>query len=217
MPKLKKRNVLRNMKVAWAPQVHNKKRKHSEVDKENVDGFFCALKLTLNILTKVPTSHPGDAKRPCCHSPEQTAELMCLADVTCQFRHLVKPSDVELTCLADVMRQFRHLTESSDADPVHMNLDPDLAYINSPLVAIATVRRIKSVEPVIEHVGETSCALDRVSLSHVNHHALLGIRCRKMMMQMIWSMKPSFGMRKVGLSFPRHLLQRLSWGTRLSK
>ena len=118
--------------------------------------FFSASKLTLNILKKVPTRHPGDAKRPCCQ-----AELTRLADVTHQFEHLVEPSDAELTRLpvpADVTHQFRHLTESSDADPVHMDLDPDLAYINSP-VAIATVR-IESVEPVIECAGETSRALD---------------------------------------------------------
>jgi hypothetical protein len=36
MPKLKKRNVLKNLKVAWAPQVNSKKRKFAEVEKENV-------------------------------------------------------------------------------------------------------------------------------------------------------------------------------------
>ena len=36
MPKLKKKNVLKNLKVAWAPQVNSKKRKLADMEKENV-------------------------------------------------------------------------------------------------------------------------------------------------------------------------------------
>jgi hypothetical protein len=36
MPNLKKSKFLKNLKVAWAPQVHGKKRKLAEVEKENV-------------------------------------------------------------------------------------------------------------------------------------------------------------------------------------
>jgi hypothetical protein len=110
MPNLKKRNFLKNLKVAWAPQANGKKRKLAEVSGERkCKNQLIGAQLPLNKLIKIPMRHSRNTKKIRSKSPELEA-----------FPHAPLYS-ADLTCLADPTRQFRHLLDFSYADPVSMS------------------------------------------------------------------------------------------------
>ena len=76
MPNLKKRNFVKNLKVAWAPQVNGIKRKLAEVKKENVriNWSVCNYRWTSCII-KIPMHCSCNAKKIHSKSPELEAFL----------------------------------------------------------------------------------------------------------------------------------------------